>query len=569
MASGSPTVAELPPLPPGFALDQPQASGDLPPLPSGFTLDSQQPAQPSREEGSGATRNAYGGYWEPLLHVGSSMAATPVAGIAGIGARALEAVGVLPQNAGAETVERVQSAMTYEPRTEAGQAGARVISYPFEKIAQAADTVGDAINTPGKPGTHISGMAANYGLPPVRQNETEGSPLRAAAATVANVGLQALPATLLKGRGRSGELGADVTGTPPVGRPAGRPATASANSARPAAGAAGLEGVPQGTLQVGRQAGYKFKPSETGAGAGSVVEGLTGSAKLETSLVFKNQKNSNRLVREEFGLPDGAITSERIADLKRPHNRVYDEVARVGEIAIDKASWQKEIGSIGRTPGTSFAKDVNPVVEKLKDAYIEETRFHSADAVLRVRKLRADSRKNIRSPDPEKQDLGYAQRKVADAIERQIERHGQATGKSDLMTRFKDARQQLARINTLDDAVRGGEVSAPVLARMLERDVPLSGNLQVIARVAKDYPNVMREARKVKGNTPVNMTETLIGGATLLAGQPGLLPLVAARPLTRAYLTSDRYQNRLARPSAQKAPRNALRTYERESVLTR
>jgi hypothetical protein len=110
---------------------------------------------------------------EPVMSLGSGLVATPVAGIAGIGASATNALGLTDTQAG-DVVEKVSGAMTYEPRTPGGQIGNTVVQYPFQKLAQFGNWAGE--------------------------NTAEGSGSPAVGAAV-NTGIQFLPALLLKGRG--------------------------------------------------------------------------------------------------------------------------------------------------------------------------------------------------------------------------------------------------------------------------------------------------------------------------------------------------------------------------------
>lgn len=95
------------------------------------------------------------------MHLLSSMIAAPASGIAGL-------------FGGADAVERVSEALTYQPRTIEGQKVANVVAWPFEKLAQFGDYVG--------------GGAA----------EASGSPGLGAGI---NTAIQAIPSIFLKGRG--------------------------------------------------------------------------------------------------------------------------------------------------------------------------------------------------------------------------------------------------------------------------------------------------------------------------------------------------------------------------------
>jgi hypothetical protein len=156
-------MSALPPLPPGFTLDEQQQ--DIPALPPGFTLDARQPQQ--QEKPSMLTR-ALGAIGEPVLSLGSSAIAAPVAGLAGLAGTLLPG----ESGQGAEWTRRTQESMTYQPRTEEGAAVSGAIAYPFEKLAEGADIAG--------------GAAA----------EATGSP---AIGTVINTAIQTAPALLFRG----------------------------------------------------------------------------------------------------------------------------------------------------------------------------------------------------------------------------------------------------------------------------------------------------------------------------------------------------------------------------------
>lgn len=457
---------------------------------------------------------------ETAAHVGTSALAGPLAGLAGI------AGSLLPGQTGqgARVSEAVQSGLTYEPRSPGGQVLKTAGGFLPSLIGKGADAAGQKVS------------------------DVTGSP---AAGAATNTAIQMAPALLL--RGRAGKVAGDVNrGTPAPARAA-RPAAASEETAAAAKRAPGLASVPAAaektSAQVARDAGFVLKPSEAGGKAGAVVEGLAGSAKLETAAIVKNSKRADQLAAEEIGVKE--LKGGEIAKAREPHSAVYREVGQLGEVPAGP-EYAAEIGNIGRAPNNSFAKAVNSEVEALKQQYTVE-RFSAKDAVQETRELRFRARKNLKSPDPAKNELGAAQLKVSDAIENQLERQAAAVGKGDLVARFKSARQALAKINGVVGAMRNGRISPEILAKQLDAGVPLSGNLKIIAQVAKDYPNVMRNAAKVKQQSPVNMFETVVGlgGAAI---NPAFLGAMVARPLTRAALLSERYQNRLAGPS----PRNAV-----------
>jgi len=458
----------------------------------------------------GAAENALAGL--------TGAAALPASGLAGVAQGAYNVAapyfGAKPGMPAAERVAQVQQAGTYQPRTEMGKYEQQLTNKPFEMVGKVADVAGESVS------------------------KATGSPALGAAA---NTAIQAAPGALLHKAAPA--IGA---GTEMLER-----------GARSVAGkvATALEKPPVAeVVKRARAAGYVLKPSEAGGRIGKVAEGVTGSPRLSIEATVKNQANSNRLAAVDLGLPETTkITPKVLKDLRAPLNAVYDQVAALGNVTTDQ-QYLESLTGIGRTPGKSFQKVKNPDIEALREQYLEPN-FDSSDAVLQIRTLRKSGSKNMKNPDPAKNELGYAQRQVADALEAQIERHAQGTpGAENLVQQFREARQRLAVTFSIEDALNTatGDISAPKLAKMKRAGVPLSGNLRTIAETHDAFPSEMREAAKVRNKIPITVLEGVVGagGAAGAVANPALGGLAAlgvvARPLTRKLLLSDVYQNRIA-----------------------
>lgn len=114
---------------------------------------------------------------ETAANLATGAIATPIAGLAGLGAAALKELG-LSDKEPADVVRGVQSALTYEPRTPAGKAETKGVNYPFQKLGEFADWAGSHIAT------------------------STGSP---AVGALVNTAIQALPAALMRGKGAAAE----------------------------------------------------------------------------------------------------------------------------------------------------------------------------------------------------------------------------------------------------------------------------------------------------------------------------------------------------------------------------
>lgn len=316
-------------------------------------------------------------------------------------------------------------------------------------------------------------------------------------------------------------------------------------------------------LEQGRAAGFKVKPSDVNPKSGAAkVEGLTSSKRLESALTEDNQKVTNRLVAEELGLdPAKPITEDAITAARRPHSAVYDEVGRtLGAVDVDDA-YRTAIAALGRDRSAIRS---NPSVEQLKADFGAITQLDAAQAMQEIRQLRADARGRFRqeaqSGDPSAGAEARALQQTADALEKLLERTAQARGDTDLIDRFREARQSLAKLRNIEDALDGENIDPRVFAKAADRGAPLTGNLKVIADFARSEPgkSVMRSVTGMKQRPGTTALESgfgalggLLGGAKGAAAAIGTLGL---RHAGRGVLRSDWFQNRYGRVGAPAMP---------------
>lgn len=520
-------VVPTPALPPGFTLDAPVQQG-TPPLPAGFTLDAAEATQPPTDAQPDTWMNAIKNVGQAAAHVGSGLLSIPASGIAGLGAAATNALG-LTNTPAADVVSKVGNALTFEPRTPRAQGVVQGVTYPLRKLGEFADTVGDSQLDVPKVNPVLERMGIS-GLVPNPANR--GS---AAVATGMNTLTQSLPALFMRGRAEAPKA-AEMPKAPAID--------------------------PRAEVMAAAQKeGLKFTPTQAKAPVGSVAEGMTGQAKLERSLSLKNAPVVNTLAAKELGLADDAVlTTPKITELKVKANRAYSDVAKTGRRMISD-DYRNEIKGIGdRTGGESFKGDTPQDITKLKDYYANLKAFTAEDAVNKIRQLRTESSSNIKARNaPEQNAKGYVQRQIADALDNELARHVETLGKPDLVQKYKDARVQLAKVYSVEDALRGGNVSAKALAQQLKRGAPLSGNLKLIAQTYGEFEKVLQDVSKVRDGHPFSVVDAFMGVAGA-AHSPALVSAVLARPLVRAALASDRYQRGLAKPgtTATAPPRSSL-----------
>lgn len=494
-------MAGMPPLPPGFTLDQPKqdASGQIPPLPPGFTLDGAQ--APAPQEPSLAMAPVGGA--EMLMRRATGVLASIPAGVAYGGAALGKALGanVEPRN----VQSQVQEYLTYDPISASGKAGERTLQAATQPIirpiAKYADKAATAV---GK-------------VSPVAETMLREAPYAAQAASAIvpiYTGIQATKNAVAMNR--ETQAMADMT-----------------RAVHPT--------PEQAAIDKAQQLGLKLLPSQQERSAGALAEGLTGQAKLERTLSKQNAEVVDAAAAEEVGI-SGRLTRKALAAKKAEASRAYGEVAKIGKVSTDD-EWRQAISEIdNRTGAASFAEDTPAAVTRLKEIYGNKDVFDAADAVSKVRQLRADASRNIKALNaPEQNALGYAQRKVADAIDDQLERAAQATGNDSLVSNYIAGRQQLAKIHSVEDAMRGQNVSAKALYQQLQRKVPLSGKLRTIAESYGSFDRVLQDVSKLRNTGPLDVVDYLVGAGAAVHN-PLLATAALSRPAIRAALASDWYQ---------------------------
>lgn len=131
-----------------------------------------------------------------------------------------------------------------------------------------------------------------------------------------------------------------------------------------------------------------------------------------------------------------------------------------------------------------------------------------------------------------------------------LEEEALKANKPELLPELRQARQQIAKSYDIEKALNigTGDISAPALARALDKGAPFTGNLRTVAEFGNAFPSSVREGARVP-TAGVSKSEAL---ASLLLG--GLIsPIAAALPFasgpTRSMILSPAYQRQMAQPN--------------------
>lgn len=440
------------------------------------------------------------GLGDTALALGSSAIAGPASGFAGVAGTLLPG----PQGQGANWVNKTQEALSYEPRTTIGQGLTKAASYPFQKLADVADAVGE--NTA----------------------EKTGSP---AAGAVVNALLQSVP--LVVGRVKpaiSGEAAANAL------RLKNAPADAAVTSAK--------------------EAGYSLPPSQVNPSIwNKIVEGFGGKIKTAQDVSLKNQPVTNSLVKQGLGLSEDApLNAKTLADVRKEAGQAYERVRSAGTVTADPL-YGEALDRIA-APFERAAKDFPEAARKdILDSVKAHNReaFDAGSAVDQIAGLREKADAAYAAKDKKG---GKAYKDIANAMEEQLGRHLEQSGMSpEALAEFRSARERIAKSYTVEKHLdQSGNVDAQGLARDLKKGKPLSGEIKAAAEFGSSFPKAAQMPSKI-GGVPQSPWDHYAAGATLIgsiaSGHPMLALAAAApytRPLLRKLMTSETYQKNFVNP---------------------
>jgi hypothetical protein len=509
----------IPPPPPGFTLDAPQA-GAAPPPPPGFTLDAQAPPAQAEQPQEKSFLQQLG---RQAGLVGRDFASVAAA-IPGIGVD----TGIAFRNLGA-ILGRGELPKLADFNPLATEGGSRM-----EYSAPTAD---------------FQRLLTDVGVPePTGAAEKTASFVRQAMLGGRIPGPQALkaqPAQISKQTELAGQAGANF-------KRAAKPATPA-----------------QETFEAGRKEGYVAPPSTVKPGPLlHLVESIGGKAATQQVASQKNQAVTNRLVRRELGIPeDAAITPKVLDGLRGNAGKTYAEVSRAGRIVPDAQYAEELAGLLKKSsdiaedfPDANVAsgKEIGDLVQSLWRG-----EFKASSALAYMKELRKQSSGNlsfINAADPAKKALGTAQREAAGALEDMVMRNLEQQGKGDLAKKFDDARRLIAKTYSVENALNPstGNVAARDLATQLRKGKPISGGLKTAADFSGAFPKATEELRN---SGPVSALDAIVAGGGAAMLDPTFIAYPLARMATREALLRPQVQNALVRRAgagASVAKRNAL-----------
>jgi hypothetical protein len=465
------------------------------------------------------------------LNMASGMIAKPISDVAGLAAMGKEMISPTPGGGDPEGFKRhVQDSLTWAPKTDAGKviADYNPLALLGKGISKGADAVGNLV-AGDKPGIGRE-AAGNFVREAIPQ----------AVGFVAPALKKPLTARLAT---EEASLAAEKT----------------ANAARDA------------NVTAARDKGYVLPPSVAGVKGplSSFFQAEAGSTKLDYGASYKNQRVTNKLIKQEMGLaPDEVISAKSLADLREKAGNAYKDV----KAAVPQLKVTPEFKQALQNSNSKFAKARADFPEYFRNKEIQQLvkdlskpEFSAEGAIEMQKVLRSDGYTNLKAFDkPKQQALGEAQLNAARAIDDLIDQNlnmkappGVKNFQSKLATNLAQARKKIAQSYAVEGALNDatGNVSAKSLAKLWEKDGTLTGGLKDVAQTHKAFEKQLRDVDKLPATANESISNMDVAKGAVLAGLGhGVISAIstAGRAAVKPTLLSDWYQAMNVKPPTYK-----------------
>jgi len=322
-----------------------------------------------------------------------------------------------------------------------------------------------------------------------------------------------------------------------------------------------------------RKEGIKLTPAEMEAGpVARATQGLAGGPRMGQMNQHMNSERLSQMAAEELGMPSNTKITPEV--LKNQADRLIQEgytplrnlrtpIQTGGTFHNRMLQLFQEYGGRGSLP--PVAEEAGPLISRyLYDPRIGPGRFrqsfNASDAIDNIRQLREAARSDFKAGGTQavmgQVRMGIS-RALEDAVEQNLRLNPRLAGRSDLLERFRAAREGLAKNFAVadmlvDDAT--GMVSTSKAFAQQQAGTPLTGKLRTIANAGSPLFKKSTDV-PVQGNpAPISLVEGGVGtfGAGMSAAGAGpvgwgLAALPMARTGARHALLSEPMQNFMAR----------------------
>jgi hypothetical protein len=287
-----------------------------------------------------------------------------------------------------------------------------------------------------------------------------------------------------------------------------------------------------------------------------LIEGISGKQQTSQIASVKNQQLINEQARKTLNLaPDVEITPQVLQQYRDVKGQAYDALRANPAYYSDKPflnDINSKTAEIQKRGGLVKSGEELNLLNELK-----QLRFDGDGLVEKIKVLRSDSDVNFRSGDPDKIRLAQVQKFASKQLEDLAERNLKNFNQPDVMTNFKQARQDIAKSYTIEKALNAatGNVSGAALGQRAATGKIVPSELQALSNAAAAYPTAFQNVARigsVPGFSPLDIGTA--GIASAAAGNPSVMLSAATRPTLRSLAVSPMYQRNMLPRSQPQMP---------------
>jgi hypothetical protein len=284
--------------------------------------------------------------------------------------------------------------------------------------------------------------------------------------------------------------------------------------------------------------GYVMSPTSLSPTVGrGALEKSMGKSDFAATASVKNVDLATNQAKSVIGLaPDQQLTADAFRAFRQDQGNAY-QALRNFDYKTDRQfvnNLNDEIQNL-RSLTTTQPEQINTLRQ------VAKTNIKGDDLVNNIIDLRDAGNTNLKSADAAKKRLGRTQLKVAKELEDVADRFLANTGNPDLVSQFRQARQNIAQSYTVEGAFDAANniIDPRRLSALARKDQPIPDQLRTAALAANTAPAMFTPQKNWFGGRSPGVADVATGlGAGFLTGNPLVATAAVARPTIREILTS-------------------------------
>ena len=287
----------------------------------------------------------------------------------------------------------------------------------------------------------------------------------------------------------------------------------------------------------------------------SILEGISGKKTTQQVASIKNQAVVNTQARKALGLADDVeITPQVLQDYRSVKGQAYDALRANPAYYADKPflnDINTKFAEIQKRGLVKSGDELNLLNE------LKQLRFDGDGLVEKIKVLRSDSDVNFRSDKPDQIRLAQVQKFAAKQLEDLAERNLTKFNQPDVMSNFRQARQDIAKSYTIEKALNAatGDVSGAKLGQRAAAGKMVPSELQALADAAASYKQSFQNPAAIGSVpyiSPLDLATAAIASAS--TANPMVMGAALTRPAIRTGITSGMYQRNMLPNTQVQAP---------------